>query len=501
MSAPPDRRRLDSWKEIAAYLGRTVRTVQRWERDEGLPVRRHVHRKLSSIYAYTDEIDRWWSQRGGSLPTATPAADRGSTPAADLGSTPAPATSSHRAPVEASSPAAPEPPPGLASRLRPQAALLAASICVALMGLGAVSFWRDGLASAALAPGPTPTGVQASEADHLYRRGRAFWQQRTPRGFEQALQSFEAALAADPNHARAHAGLADTYALLESFGLMSPAVALGRARAEAERAVQLAPGLGEAHASLAMVLWEAHDTAAAMSEMQRALELDPGYATAHHWYGLFLQQSLRREEAIAEARRAVALDPTQPVFWTDLASMLKNAQRIDEAEAVLREARERHQGFPDIYIQLADLAQARGDADQAVTLLRRAVALGDNRARIVSRLGCLEGTTGHADGAIEALQLLRDMQASGQHVPDDALAALLAWTGDLDGAFGHIRRGLDQRQDWVAGLYEAAGCFEPVRRDPRWPDLAAEIARASWLPPGSRPRPRAAAPTPTDEPE
>jgi len=494
MSAPPDRRRLDSWKELAAYLGRTVRTVQRWERDEGLPVRRHVHQKLSSIYAYTDELDHWWTQRGGSVTTAAPAADR-------RGSTPAPAAASRRAPVEAPSHAAHGPLPGLASRMRHQLALLAAITSVALMGLGTVSFWRDGLVSAALAPGPAATRVPSSDADHLYRRGRVFWQQRTPRGFEQALQSFEAALAADPSHARAHAGLADTYALLESFGLMSPAEALGRARAEAERAVQLAPGLGEARASLAIVLWEAHDTAAAMSEMQRALELDSGYATAHHWYGLFLQQLLRREEAIAEVRRALALDPSQPVFWTDLASMLKFAQRIDEAEAVLREAREKHPGFPEIYIQLADLAQARGDANQAVTLLRRAVALGDNRARIVSRLGCLEGTTGHAEGAIDALHLLRDMQASGQHVPDDALAALLAWTGDLDGAFGHIRRGLDQRQDWVAGLYDAAGCFEPVRRDPRWPDLAAEIAGASWLPLGSQPRYRAVVPAQADEPE
>jgi TolB-like protein/tetratricopeptide (TPR) repeat protein len=51
--------RLDSWKEIAAYLRRGVRTVRRWERDEGLPVHRHVHRVLGSVYAFKSEIDRW----------------------------------------------------------------------------------------------------------------------------------------------------------------------------------------------------------------------------------------------------------------------------------------------------------------------------------------------------------------------------------------------------------------------------------------------------------
>ena len=51
--------RLDSWKEIAAYLKRGVRTVRRWERDEGLPVHRHLHRVLGSVYAYKTEIDSW----------------------------------------------------------------------------------------------------------------------------------------------------------------------------------------------------------------------------------------------------------------------------------------------------------------------------------------------------------------------------------------------------------------------------------------------------------
>ena len=64
--------RLDSWKEIAAYLKRDVRTVQRWEKEERLPVHRHAHRKLGAIYAYKNELDAWWhnghsqAQRNGS---------------------------------------------------------------------------------------------------------------------------------------------------------------------------------------------------------------------------------------------------------------------------------------------------------------------------------------------------------------------------------------------------------------------------------------------------
>ena len=54
---------LDSWKEIAAYLKRGVRTVRRWEKEEGLPVHRQMHRTLGSVYAYRHEIDGWRERR------------------------------------------------------------------------------------------------------------------------------------------------------------------------------------------------------------------------------------------------------------------------------------------------------------------------------------------------------------------------------------------------------------------------------------------------------
>jgi TolB-like protein/Tfp pilus assembly protein PilF len=55
--------RLDSWKEIAAHLGREVRTVQGWEKNEGLPVHRHLHSRQGSVYALKSELDAWRSGR------------------------------------------------------------------------------------------------------------------------------------------------------------------------------------------------------------------------------------------------------------------------------------------------------------------------------------------------------------------------------------------------------------------------------------------------------
>src|SRR6266403_794203 len=65
-------KKLDSWGEIASYLGREVRTVQRWERTEGLPVHRHEHKKKSTVYAFAGELDEWIRKR---QPKEDPAAD------------------------------------------------------------------------------------------------------------------------------------------------------------------------------------------------------------------------------------------------------------------------------------------------------------------------------------------------------------------------------------------------------------------------------------------
>jgi tetratricopeptide (TPR) repeat protein len=62
----PDRK-LESWKEIAAYLNRTTRTARRWEQTENLPVHRHSHSKRDSVFAHTSEIDEWWKSRQARL--------------------------------------------------------------------------------------------------------------------------------------------------------------------------------------------------------------------------------------------------------------------------------------------------------------------------------------------------------------------------------------------------------------------------------------------------
>src|SRR5260370_20780519 len=61
--SPLPEKKLVSWKEIAVHLGREVRTVQRWEKTEDLPIHRHEHQKKSTVYAYAGELDAWFKKR------------------------------------------------------------------------------------------------------------------------------------------------------------------------------------------------------------------------------------------------------------------------------------------------------------------------------------------------------------------------------------------------------------------------------------------------------
>ena len=116
--------RLDSWKEIAAYLKRDIRTVQRWEKQEALPVHRHLHDERGTAYAYSGEIDDWLrdrSRRGGDA-TAAPDAT-----AAGNGTLSAPATEVTPASLQR------------ASKLPLMLAAIALAVIAGIVGLWALS--------------------------------------------------------------------------------------------------------------------------------------------------------------------------------------------------------------------------------------------------------------------------------------------------------------------------------------------------------------------------
>ena len=149
------------------------------------------------------------------------------------------------------------------------------------------------------APGITAAELQRLNTSHTdsfeayesYLKGRYAWNRREPETVGRAVEFFNDAIAADPDFAPAHAGLADCYVVLGGapYGVMPPADATRLATAAAETAIRADPSLAEAHATLALLAWSCNlDWRMAEEEFARSFELNPAYATAHQWHAEYL---------------------------------------------------------------------------------------------------------------------------------------------------------------------------------------------------------------------
>ena len=151
------------------------------------------------------------------------------------------------------------------------------------------------------------------DAYHEYLRGRHFWHNWGPENLKRAVEHYQKALAHDPAYALAYAGLGHAYGALAYYGLLAPAEGFPRARAAAERALELDPKLADAHATLALerLFWGWNWTESGTA-YERAMTLNPEEPLVLTMYALFLSTSARHDEAITLALKARKLDPLSP---------------------------------------------------------------------------------------------------------------------------------------------------------------------------------------------
>ncbi len=218
------------------------------------------------------------------------------------------------------------------------------------------------------------TSTENVEAYGLYSLGRFHWKKRTAEGLQQAVDAFDRALKADPNYARAYAGLADAYILYPQFGVgdVPAGDAFQRARTAATRALELDPTLAEAHASLGEIAtYVEWDWQGAESHFKRSIELDPGYATAHQWYAELLTIVGRPAEALTQAEAARMLDPTSAVIAHAEAHTLRSLGRYSDALAAYERVLERDPGFTYAGSGMVYSAIGRRDTAEAFRLQTR----------------------------------------------------------------------------------------------------------------------------------
>jgi tetratricopeptide (TPR) repeat protein len=370
-SEPLSGKRLDSWKEIATFLGRAERTVKRWETERGLPVHRVPGGGRSAVFAYSNELSEWLKGKGQEF-------DADDSAPATSGES---KSEQHKAeePKQESAAAAdaqpPSPPvPIVVVKSWPPSRLAAWLVPLVLAGALLVAFTsaHRPFQFKALASRHSPN----PEAQELYLKGRYFWDRRTPDDLNKAIDYFTQAIVKDPSDAQAYVGLADSYNLLREFGAMPNSEAYPRALSAAQRAVELDDSSAEAHISLAFdTYWWLWHGVTAEREFKRAIELDPQSVRAHHWYATYLFGMGRFPEAIDQIEQARRLDPSSNTILADKGFLLWYAGRKNEGTAILMQIESTEPSLSSTHAYLGGIYWHQKDYAKSLAEYRRVAEL------------------------------------------------------------------------------------------------------------------------------
>jgi TolB-like protein/tetratricopeptide (TPR) repeat protein len=294
------------------------------------------------------------------------------------------------------------------------------------------------------------------EAYDLYLRGRHLMASFPSRGRPialPALEYFEQAIDRDPNYAIAYAGTADAYLAIERN--MGTATALGtttlpRAKAAAERAVELDPMLSEGHSAVASVRAREYAWQEAERGYRRAIELNPNNALAHLELGFsVLVVQGRVDEGLQEVRRAVALDPLSPYVNTEAGHALILANRYPEAADQLRKAIALDPSRNRPYNILARALTLQGQPAPALAAFEESIKRGAPPGAL-EWLACAELHAGRRDKALAVLQ----EQLSGGRRPR-LLARTYVCLGDEEHAYEYLEKSLAEKEPGLAELLQA----------------------------------------------
>jgi TolB-like protein len=313
------------------------------------------------------------------------------------------------------------------------------------------------------------------DAHQLYLKGRYFWRKQNGANLEKAIDYFHQTIARDPRHAAAYAGLADCYMLLPFWKPDAPSDSLEKARAAAQKALDIDNTVAEAHVSVANVLYLADfNRSAAKRELQRALELNPNYATAHQWLAIILlPEPGEIDHAIAEFKRACELDPFSLNMNANLGYTYMLARRYPEAIMQLRKTIELD---PSYYLSHRCLAQAlelSGQLEQAIAEFEKPQEANDERFTLAFRAHAY-AVKGDRE---RALQLLNQMKELAQHRNVSTYGFALAYVGlgDKNEAINWLERSYQAKHYEEISFIKVDPFLDPLRGDPRFEKLANQI--------------------------
>ncbi len=310
------------------------------------------------------------------------------------------------------------------------------------------------------------------EAYRSYLRGRYNLNKRSIEGMTTAIGAFNEAIVEDPDYAPAYSGLADTYSLLIYYGYFPGKQGIPKARATAEKAVELDDSLAEGHASLGYVdfMWDMN-WRDAEKQFQRAIELDDNYVPAHHWYALLLAALGRREPSLVQIRQAEELDPLSSIVTTAAAYVSYFARDYGSADRLSASVLQRDPNFMVAHTVLGLAREQEGQPESAIAEFQEALTLSGSRPAIyLDYLGHAYAAAGKRAEAEAVLAELDDHVKPGGASPVYRAATLVAL-----GRKGQAMEALEEGSAPGAGgepeWLNVDPRYEALRSDPRFQRL------------------------------
>jgi serine/threonine-protein kinase len=319
--------------------------------------------------------------------------------------------------------------------------------------------------------------TESNEAYQLYLRGRYYWNKRNSESFHKAIGYFQQAIDQDPGFALAHAGMADTYALMggpEAGGDQPPNETLPKAKAAALKALEIDESLAEGHVPLAHVkCYYDRDFAGAEREYKRAIELNSNYSVAHHWYAIFLTVVGRYEESLTEIKRAHELDPLSLSINAWYGRILVLAGQLDQAVEQLEKTVELEPNFILGRLRLGQAYAEKRRYKEALAEFNQVLSLPGGKPLALMALAETYAVSGNRDEAQKNLKEAIGM-SNQQFVSPAHIAAVFTALGENDKAFEWLEKGNTAHDLNVVRLrYDPR--FARLRSDSRFNELVKRI--------------------------